>query len=82
MFLDCLIAYLYSPTLSEEVPTSILWCHCLLLFWYQTFDAVDGKQARAAQACRASLAGARVPSEPPWYPWPPLRSCLRHKSSA
>lgn len=47
MMVDTLLCYIYSPTLSEALPTNIIWAHCVLLFLYQTLDAVDGKQARA-----------------------------------
>ncbi|KAL3690902.1 hypothetical protein R1sor_004553 [Riccia sorocarpa] len=41
-----LLSYIYSPTLGEAAPAWVYFLHGLLLFLYQTFDAVDGKQAR------------------------------------
>lgn len=38
--------YLYSPRLDSPPPRWVHFMHGLLLFLYQTFDAVDGKQAR------------------------------------
>eukprot|EP00850_Spirogloea_muscicola_P017285 SM000147S01104 [mRNA] locus=s147:25909:30376:- [translate_table: standard] len=41
-----LISYYYSPQLVTPSPKWIYFIHGLFLFLYQTFDAVDGKQAR------------------------------------
>lgn len=40
------ISYIYSPSFSTPSPKWVHFLHGLLLFLYQTFDAVDGKQAR------------------------------------
>ncbi|KAL8161405.1 hypothetical protein V2J09_012894 [Rumex salicifolius] len=48
MFLlaSALLGYVYSPHLDSPPPRWVHLMHGLLLFLYQTFDAVDGKQAR------------------------------------
>lgn len=48
MFLvtSALLGYIYSPHLDSAPPRWVHFMHGLLLFLYQTFDAVDGKQAR------------------------------------
>ncbi|KAL9253115.1 Choline/ethanolaminephosphotransferase 1-like protein [Drosera capensis] len=48
MFLlfSALLGYIYSPRLDSAPPRWVNFLHGLLLFLYQTFDAVDGKQAR------------------------------------
>lgn len=48
MFLvtSALLGYIYSPQLNSPPPRWVNFAHGLLLFLYQTFDAVDGKQAR------------------------------------
>ncbi|XWS64122.1 hypothetical protein CRYUN_Cryun06bG0159700 [Craigia yunnanensis] len=48
MFLvtSALLGYVYSPHLDSPPPRWVHFAHGLLLFLYQTFDAVDGKQAR------------------------------------
>ncbi|KAJ9140643.1 hypothetical protein P3X46_031267 [Hevea brasiliensis] len=48
MFLvtSALLGYIYSPRLDTAPPRWVHFAHGLLLFLYQTFDAVDGKQAR------------------------------------
>ncbi|KAL5725573.1 ethanolaminephosphotransferase [Ranunculus cassubicifolius] len=48
MFLltSALLGYIYSPRLDSPPPRWVNFAHGLLLFLYQTFDAVDGKQAR------------------------------------
>ncbi|KAH7556850.1 hypothetical protein JRO89_XS11G0003000 [Xanthoceras sorbifolium] len=43
---SALIGYIYSPRLDSAPPRWVHFAHGLLLFLYQTFDAVDGKQAR------------------------------------
>lgn len=43
---SALLSYLYSPQLVSPSPKWVHFLHGLLLFLYQTFDAVDGKQAR------------------------------------
>ncbi|KAI9168769.1 hypothetical protein LWI28_001662 [Acer negundo] len=40
------IGYIYSPRLDSAPPRWVHFAHGMLLFLYQTFDAVDGKQAR------------------------------------
>ncbi|KAL3824028.1 hypothetical protein ACJIZ3_020057 [Penstemon smallii] len=48
MFLvtSALLGYIYSPQLDSPPPRWVHLAHGILLFLYQTFDAVDGKQAR------------------------------------
>ncbi|CAA0822458.1 Choline/ethanolaminephosphotransferase 1 [Striga hermonthica] len=41
-----LVNQIYSPHLDSPPPRWVHFAHGLLLFLYQTFDAVDGKQAR------------------------------------
>ncbi|XP_073302655.1 choline/ethanolaminephosphotransferase 1 isoform X2 [Primulina huaijiensis] len=43
---SAMLGYLYSPQLDSPPPRWVHFAHGLLLFLYQTFDAVDGKQAR------------------------------------
>ncbi|XP_050375769.1 choline/ethanolaminephosphotransferase 1-like isoform X2 [Argentina anserina] len=43
---SALLGYIYSPRLDSAPPRWVNIAHGLLLFLYQTFDAVDGKQAR------------------------------------
>ncbi|KAH9772098.1 Choline/ethanolaminephosphotransferase 1 [Citrus sinensis] len=43
---SAVIGYIYSPCLDTAPPRWVHFAHGLLLFLYQTFDAVDGKQAR------------------------------------
>ncbi|KAG6759702.1 hypothetical protein POTOM_036187 [Populus tomentosa] len=43
---SALLGYIYSPRLDTPPPRWVHFAHGLLLFLYQTFDAVDGKQAR------------------------------------
>lgn len=43
---SALLGYIYSPKLDSAPPRWVHFMHGLLLFLYQTFDAVDGKQAR------------------------------------
>ncbi|XP_039122709.1 choline/ethanolaminephosphotransferase 1-like [Dioscorea cayenensis subsp. rotundata] len=44
--ISALLGYMYSPQLDKAPPRWVHFAHGLLLFLYQTFDAVDGKQAR------------------------------------
>uniref|UniRef100_A0A453N208 Uncharacterized protein n=1 Tax=Aegilops tauschii subsp. strangulata TaxID=200361 RepID=A0A453N208_AEGTS len=48
MFLltSAFLGFLYSPHLDTAPPRWVHLAHGILLFLYQTFDAVDGKQAR------------------------------------
>ncbi|GAB2280134.1 Cholinephosphotransferase 1 [Dionaea muscipula] len=46
LLMSALLGYIYSPHLDSAPPRWIPFLHGLLLFLYQTFDAVDGKQAR------------------------------------
>ncbi|KAK4780870.1 hypothetical protein SAY87_016976 [Trapa incisa] len=46
LVISALIGYIYSPCLDSPPPRWVHLAHGLLLFLYQTFDAVDGKQAR------------------------------------
>ncbi|KAK6921834.1 CDP-alcohol phosphatidyltransferase, partial [Dillenia turbinata] len=43
---SALLGYIYSPQLDTPPPRWVHFAHGFLLFLYQTFDAVDGKQAR------------------------------------
>ncbi|XP_076946976.1 choline/ethanolaminephosphotransferase 1-like [Bidens hawaiensis] len=43
---SAVLGYIYSPHLDSPPPRWVHFAHGLLLFLYQTFDAVDGKQAR------------------------------------
>uniref|UniRef100_A0A5B7AA66 Putative choline/ethanolaminephosphotransferase 1 n=1 Tax=Davidia involucrata TaxID=16924 RepID=A0A5B7AA66_DAVIN len=43
---SALLGYIYSPRLDSAPPRWVHLAHGLLLFLYQTFDAIDGKQAR------------------------------------
>ncbi|KAF5945378.1 hypothetical protein HYC85_015606 [Camellia sinensis] len=46
LVISALLGYIYSPKLDSPPPRWVHFAHGLLLFLYQTFDAVDGKQAR------------------------------------
>ncbi|WOK94654.1 choline/ethanolaminephosphotransferase 1 isoform X2 [Canna indica] len=46
LVLSAFLGYIYSPRLDTAPPRWVHLAHGLLLFLYQTFDAVDGKQAR------------------------------------
>ncbi|KAL6605994.1 hypothetical protein ACP70R_041647 [Stipagrostis hirtigluma subsp. patula] len=46
LVVSALLGYIYSPHLDTAPPRWVHLAHGLLLFLYQTFDAVDGKQAR------------------------------------
>ncbi|XP_020703221.1 choline/ethanolaminephosphotransferase 1-like [Dendrobium catenatum] len=46
VLLSALLGYIYSPHLDTAPPRWVHFAHGMLLFLYQTFDAVDGKQAR------------------------------------
>ncbi|KAJ0971401.1 hypothetical protein J5N97_019360 [Dioscorea zingiberensis] len=46
ILLSALLGYIYSPQLDKAPPRWVHFAHGLFLFLYQTFDAVDGKQAR------------------------------------
>ncbi|KAI3793540.1 hypothetical protein L1987_36159 [Smallanthus sonchifolius] len=46
LLLSAVLGYIYSPHLDSPPPRWVHFAHGLLLFLYQTFDAVDGKQAR------------------------------------
>lgn len=46
LVISALLGYIYSPQLDSPPPRWVHFMHGLLLFLYQTFDAVDGKQAR------------------------------------
>jgi len=43
---SCFLSYIYTPHLDSPGPRWVYFAHGILLFLYQTFDAVDGKQAR------------------------------------
>lgn len=46
LVISAFLGYIYSPHLDTAPPRWVHLAHGLLLFLYQTFDAVDGKQAR------------------------------------
>ncbi|XP_064951307.1 choline/ethanolaminephosphotransferase 1-like isoform X1 [Musa acuminata AAA Group] len=46
LMVSAYLGYVYSPHLDTAPPRWVHLAHGLLLFLYQTFDAVDGKQAR------------------------------------
>eukprot|EP00249_Psilotum_nudum_P017622 c26412_g1_i1 orf=200-1369(+) len=46
ILVSALLSYIFSPHLDSPSPRWVHFAHGLLLFLYQTFDAVDGKQAR------------------------------------
>ncbi|KAK3421774.1 choline/ethanolaminephosphotransferase 1 [Eucalyptus grandis] len=46
LLISALLGYIYSPQLDSPPPRWVHFAHGILLFLYQTFDAVDGKQAR------------------------------------
>ncbi|KAD7479895.1 hypothetical protein E3N88_03031 [Mikania micrantha] len=46
LLVSAVLGYIYSPHLDSPPPRWVHFVHGLLLFLYQTFDAVDGKQAR------------------------------------
>ncbi|PSS21699.1 Choline/ethanolaminephosphotransferase [Actinidia chinensis var. chinensis] len=46
LVLSASLGYMYSPRLDSAPPRWVHFMHGLLLFLYQTFDNVDGKQAR------------------------------------
>ncbi|XP_039054684.1 choline/ethanolaminephosphotransferase 1-like [Hibiscus syriacus] len=46
LVISALLGFVYSPRLDTPPPRWVHLAHGLLLFLYQTFDAVDGKQAR------------------------------------
>lgn len=46
LVMSALVGYIYSPQLDSPPPRWVHFVHGLCLFLYQTFDAVDGKQAR------------------------------------
>ncbi|GAV80222.1 CDP-OH_P_transf domain-containing protein [Cephalotus follicularis] len=46
LLISAFLGYIYSPRLDSAPPRWVNFAHGLLLFLYQTFDAVDGKQAR------------------------------------
>ncbi|CAK8564749.1 unnamed protein product [Lathyrus sativus] len=46
LLISVLLGYVYSPQLDSAPPRWVHVAHGILLFLYQTFDAVDGKQAR------------------------------------
>ena len=41
----------YDMSLSSVLPSSVLFLNGFAVFWYQTLDAVDGKQARRTDNC-------------------------------
>jgi len=47
---SCALAWSTSPRLDGELTPQVMLAHAVLLFFYQTLDAVDGKQARSEQS--------------------------------
>ena len=43
--------YSYDMTMDAVLPMSVLLLNGFSIFWYQTLDAVDGKQARRTDNC-------------------------------
>lgn len=41
----------YSPDLNQTLPQWVPLLGCFAHFWYQTFDAIDGKHARNTNNC-------------------------------
>ena len=41
----------YDFTFEKVIPASVLLLNGLSMFWYQTIDAIDGKQARKTDNC-------------------------------
>ena len=41
----------HDSTMSEVLPRSVLIFNGIGIFWYQTLDAIDGKQARKTDNC-------------------------------
>ena len=65
--LSCCLTWAQSPQLDVLLPTWLLLAHAGLLFWYQTLDALDGKQVSGRRAtARRLCASPRL--------WPPPHS--------
>ncbi|XXG72930.1 hypothetical protein AAC387_Pa07g1920 [Persea americana] len=54
LVISAILGYIYSPCLDSAPPRWVHFAHGLLLFLYQTFDAVDGKQARRTSSSSPS----------------------------
>jgi ethanolaminephosphotransferase len=48
-----LVTLYYSPTLTEPLPRWVYFFNAVCLFYYQTLDALDGKQARRTSSSSA-----------------------------
>ncbi|EGG17169.1 CDP-alcohol phosphatidyltransferase [Cavenderia fasciculata] len=46
IILSYLVTYYYAPGLEGDVPAWVSLLNIVCIFWYQTMDALDGKQAR------------------------------------
>jgi ethanolaminephosphotransferase len=53
ILLSYILTYWYSPTLSEPLPQWLYIFNAFCLFFYQTLDAIDGKQARRTETSSA-----------------------------
>ena len=73
------LAWRTSPALDAELAPEVMLVHAVLLFAYQTLDAVDGKQARglgAASLSRRALRRAASAARQPARPRDALAACL------
>jgi len=46
-----LILIQYDVSMSQVLPAYLLFLQGFAIFWYQTLDAIDGKQARKTDNC-------------------------------
>ncbi len=58
------LAWAHSPQLDQPTPVWLLLTHAALVFWDQTLDARDGKQAREQPCARAASAACLRRSAP------------------
>jgi len=73
------LAWRTSPALDAELAPEVMLVHAVLLFAYQTLDAVDGKQVRglgAASLSRRALRRAASAPRQPARPRDALAACL------
>lgn len=47
----CIHLFQFDLTMTQVVPPSVWYLGAFAVFWYQTLDAVDGKQARRTNNC-------------------------------
>lgn len=50
-FIELFVILYYDWTFSKVLPNWVFLIGALSLFWYQTIDAIDGKQARRTNNC-------------------------------